>query len=434
MLLADPCLRAVAGQPLHAHNAASRGHKAPGPPTGREGFRSSRLRGPEPCPPGSSPLLPHPHSTPREERTGPTSGGLKAWVSKLSKHWGPRTWRRNSTRTHAPFPPTHTQRRRAIHGDTKPHETHLQEPRHPASLRSSETQGRQAGTGDLETLVRIHTQDRAPRRRTGAGTQRRRGTAKQQTHKAVPTPGCGQARTHECTRVADARSPSSQSLEDAESQGAPSHTARCRAPRSRASRRAQAHTDTHRHAHRYWGGAGASNPPQSWGPLPHRGPLLTHPPAGFQSDPPSRLQRGQGTRLPCPPPPPRSAPLLRSGRGRGRPAQRLPGVNPRLPGGGIRLPAPGLIISHWWAPGDAPPYPAPQLAQRASGTVSCLQPNAVGSRARRGCQAPWAPAARLLGCRGPRCPCLPGRCFLGSSRQGYSPACRPSYIAANALS
>lgn len=54
----------------------------------------------------------------------------------------------------------------------------------------------------------------------------------------------------------------------------------------------------------------------------HRGPLLTKPPAGFKSDPPSRLQRGQGTRLPCPPPPPRSAPLLRFGRGPGCPQRR----------------------------------------------------------------------------------------------------------------
>lgn len=78
----------------------------------------------------------------------------------------------------------------------------------------------------------------------------------------------------------------------------------------------------------------------------HRGPLLTSPPAGSKSDPPSRLQRGQGTRLPCPPPPPRSAPLLRSGRGGSRPAA-APGVSPRLPLGRIGLPPPPRPARSW---------------------------------------------------------------------------------------
>lgn len=66
----------------------------------------------------------------------------------------------------------------------------------------------------------------------------------------------------------------------------------------------------------------------------HRGPLLTKPPLSSKSDPPSRLQRGQGTRLPCPPPSPGSAPLLGSKRGGSRPATAR-GVSPRLPQGRI---------------------------------------------------------------------------------------------------
>lgn len=110
--------------------------------------------------------------------------------------------------------------------------------------------------------------------------------------------------------------------------------------------RTQIPTDTH-------AGTGVGRQPlilHKAGPLRgaprHRGSLLTKPPAGSKSDPPSRLQRGQGTRLPCPPPPPRSAPLLCSGRGRGRSAAAR-GVSPRLPRGRIGPPAPGRAAPPW---------------------------------------------------------------------------------------
>lgn len=113
----------------------------------------------------------------------------------------------------------------------------------------------------------------------------------------------------------------------------------------------------------------------------YRGPLLTKPPAGSKSDPPSRLQRGQGTRLPCPPPPPRSARVLRSGRGRGLPTAAC---------GGQPAPAPG------------PHCPTPSRGSRAStGTPEAEDTACLGAIH---CSATQRPAhgARVTGPMGAR--------------------------------
>lgn len=143
----------------------------------------------------------------------------------------------------------------------------------------------------------------------------------------------------------------------------------------------------------------------------HRGPLLTKPPAGFKSDPPSRLQRGQGTRLPCPPPPPRSAPLLRSGRGPGCP-QRSAGSTcacpraasaPLLPGEPCLRGDPGSRRHS--RPGRGAPQPDAAACVRSAGA----RPD--GSQVGR---APESAARSrrpfLSRCRGPLCPDWPGPC------------------------
>lgn len=104
----------------------------------------------------------------------------------------------------------------------------------------------------------------------------------------------------------------------------------------------------------------------------HRGPLLTKPPAGSKSDLPSRLQRGQGTRLPCPPPPPRSAPMLRSGRGSGCPAAARR-VNLLLPRGCIGRPAPGRAATPC---GPRRPKTQPARARCTAADAAACAPSA----------------------------------------------------------
>ena len=143
----------------------------------------------------------------------------------------------------------------------------------------------------------------------------------------------------------------------------------------------------------------------------HRGPLLTKPPAGSKSDPPSRLQRGQGTRLPCPPPPPRSAPMLRSERGPGCPAAARR-VNLLLPRGCIGPPAPGRAATPW---GPRRPKTQPARARCTAADAAACVPSAGawpdGCQARRALDsAAWSLRPFVPQCRGPRCPGWPGPC------------------------
>lgn len=180
----------------------------------------------------------------------------------------------------------------------------------------------------------------------------------------------------------------------------------CTDPGAQACNRLQSRSiDTRAHTHRYppthkrvlgWGGSFLIL--HKAGPLRgaprHRGPLLTKPPAGSKSDPPSRLQRGQGTRLPCPPPPPRSARLLRSGRGRGRPAAAR-GVSQRLPRTRTGPPAPGRAAPLW----------RPRSRRHSQPRRGVLQPDA----------AACAPSA---GAR-------PGGCQAQRARESGARSCRP---------
>lgn len=125
----------------------------------------------------------------------------------------------------------------------------------------------------------------------------------------------------------------------------------------------------------------------------HRGPLLTKPPAGSKSDPPSRLQRGQGTRLPCPPPPPRSAPLLRSGRGRDSPAA-APGISQPLPRARTGPPVPERAAPLWRPKSRRHSQPRRGVLQP---DASACAPNA-GARP-SGCQAQGARESGARSCR-----------------------------------
>lgn len=100
------------------------------------------------------------------------------------------------------------------------------------------------------------------------------------------------------------------------------------------------HADTHRHTRRYWDGELSNPPPQSRAPpgaLRHRGPLSHVLPAGFKSDPPSHLQRGQGPASLALRPRPARAAACPEGPGLPLAARR---VNLRLPA--PRPPAPLL--------------------------------------------------------------------------------------------
>lgn len=99
----------------------------------------------------------------------------------------------------------------------------------------------------------------------------------------------------------------------------------------------------------------------------HRGPLLTQPPLSSKSDPPSRLQRGQGTRPPVPSAftPLRAAAPLREGPGPARPSSR-------------GQPAP--------APGPHRPQPRPPREPRLRGDPGAEDAAGPGA-------APCAPSA-----------------------------------------
>lgn len=186
-------------------------------------------------------------------------------------------------------------------------------------------------------------------------------------------------------------------------------------PQRREHRHAQTHTDTHRHTRRYWGGAGASNPPQSR--APPRGPAIQ----GATSDQASRrLQIRSALSPPAgsgdPPPLPSAPAPLRAGaplrEGPGPPHSGLRGSTCACPGATLPNPLPGEPRLHWDPGGRRHSLLGRHSLQRDP--AACARSAGDGPD---GCQAWRAPESASRSrqpfvpqCRGPLCPGWPGTC------------------------